>query len=138
MLKQLCVIFGIFCSPLTAALAAPTDIGPPRHLIEPDLATAQSISQSQCAALGCDGVETKYWWDASQIQGGRAAVRIHNSSDQYFGASTTVNGVTSGLTNTQIAQLVGSPLQTLGIITADMTVTTDQPIVVLFPAGAKY
>jgi len=42
------------------------------------------------------------------------------------------------LTNTQVAQLVGSPLQTLGIITADMTVTTDQPIAILFPAGAKY
>jgi hypothetical protein len=37
----------------------------PTYLIFPNQAACLARSQAQCAALGCDGVNTIYWWDCS-------------------------------------------------------------------------
>lgn len=47
------------------------------YLVLPDMPTALARSQTQCQALGCDGVFTKYWWNVIQLTDGTAAVEIH-------------------------------------------------------------
>ena len=43
-------------------LLAPSLASAQSYLIEPSLAQCQARSAQQCTALGCDGVQTKYWW----------------------------------------------------------------------------
>ena len=52
---------------------------PPHYLVLPDLKTALARSQQQCAAMGCDGVGTIYWWNVVPLKDGTAAVEIQPS-----------------------------------------------------------
>lgn len=46
------------------------------YLILPDLATALTRSEQQCIALGCDGKQTKYWWNVIPLKDGTAAIEV--------------------------------------------------------------
>ena len=127
-------------------MAAQTDVSPPRYVLTPDLASALQASANQCAALGCDGVSTKYWWQTGTTSDGRGIVYLCNQSNPHQCDVTTTlppsdvfpSGVTSGLNPTQTAEIVGAPDMTLGSAVVDMTSTADQPITIFFPNAAQY
>lgn len=48
---------------LSAVMAMAQTVNNPSCLIYPSQAACLARSQSQCAALGCDGVKTVYWWN---------------------------------------------------------------------------
>ena len=50
--------------------------GAQSYLQTASLAAAQAVSQAQCAALGCDGVHTIYWWHFQPLTTGAGAVLI--------------------------------------------------------------
>ena len=94
------------------------------YLVYSSQAACQARSQSQCAALGCDGVQTIYWWPCQVLtakqstggaagSGGTTAVRII-PGDPYFDATTTNQVATSptGLTTAE-----QSAVQTVGQLT---------------------
>lgn len=58
MLKFLGFILGIGAAHAQA-------VGSPTYLIYPNQAACLARSQAQCVALGCDGVNTQYWWDCA-------------------------------------------------------------------------
>lgn len=37
------------------------------YLIEPSLSACQTRAAAQCAALGCDGVKTQFWWSCQVL-----------------------------------------------------------------------
>jgi len=69
------------------------------YLVEPSQAACLARSATQCTALGCDGVQTKYWWacqvlatatatGGSSGSGGTTAIQIA-PGDRYFDVTTT-------------------------------------------------
>lgn len=86
------------------------------YLIFPTQTLALARSQSQCAALGCDGVKTVYWWNvigptnagtigSTTVTTGSYAVEIQGSGP--FAPTTKVGpcAVGCGLTSTEQGQL---------------------------------
>jgi hypothetical protein len=73
------------------------------YLVEPTLTAAKARSQQQCAALGCDGVRTIYWWPVVALTDGTAAVVIQASGP--YSAKLTLGARTTGLTDAEIAAL---------------------------------
>lgn len=57
------------------------------YLPQPDMATCLARSQAQCQALGCDGVNTRYWWTCIPLMDGTAAIEVRPGSP--FDATTT-------------------------------------------------
>jgi hypothetical protein len=55
---------------------------PANYVVEPDLATASARSAAQCQALGCDGVQTVYWWPIVALSDGTFALVIQPSGPQ--------------------------------------------------------
>jgi hypothetical protein len=114
------------------AATIPPDQSPPQYLPFADVPTAQAFSAGACATLGCDGVQTKYWWPVVPLTGTGAAVQINHPADTQFGPAPTLSGgKATALTLAQNSVLVGSAEMTLGKLIADMTLTTDQPIQML-------
>jgi hypothetical protein len=93
---------------------------PPSYLIYPDQATCLQRSQQMCAAMGCDGVLTKYWWDCTTgplssglvgpnaVPAGSYAMRIESTGNFSIAASNQVSGGTQGLTTQEQGKLVTS------------------------------
>lgn len=69
MLSRVFALFVVLAGPAAAQT----------YLPQADLATAQARSQTQCAALGCDGVQTTYWWQVQPLSDGTAAVVVQPS-----------------------------------------------------------
>lgn len=108
MLKLLALLLGI-----TQAFAQGGSGG---YLIFSSQALCLTRSQQMCAAMGCDGTLTKYWWDcstalqsgtvgANAVTAGSFAMRIDSGQ---FGptASNNVSGGTQGLTAQEQSSLV--------------------------------
>jgi hypothetical protein len=87
----------------SAYIARRQPVEPLSYLVEPTVVAAQARSQQQCAALGCDGVHSIYWWAVVSLTDGTAAVVIEASGP--YSASTTVASKTGGLTAAEIVQL---------------------------------
>lgn len=75
------------------------------YLVLSTPAGAQTRSQRQCAALGCDGVLTIWWWNVVSLTDGTGAVEIQPSGA--FGKTTTAKAcaVGCGLTSQEQASL---------------------------------
>jgi hypothetical protein len=56
MLKFLALLIGV---------ANAQAVGTPSYLIFPSQVQCMQRSQAQCQALGCDGVNTIFWWDCT-------------------------------------------------------------------------
>ena len=50
-----------------------------QYLPQATMEAALARSATQCTAMGCDGVNTKYWWATVALQNGTAAVVIEAS-----------------------------------------------------------
>lgn len=50
-----------------------------QYLPQATIEAALARSATQCTAMGCDGINTKYWWQAITLQNGTAAVVIEAS-----------------------------------------------------------
>jgi hypothetical protein len=50
--------------------------------------------------------QTIYWWEVIALEGGESAIVIDDTPGSPFGSTTTVNGVTAGLTPEEQAELV--------------------------------
>lgn len=90
-----------------AAQADPARCTTCTYLIAVDQATALARSQQQCAALACDGVLTRYWWNvigplnagmagATPVPMGAYAIEVQATGP--FSATTVVNVKSAGLT----------------------------------------
>lgn len=86
------------------------------YLVLPDLKTAQDRSAQQCAALKCDGVNTKYWWPVQPLTDGTAAIVIDPAGP--FGSSHTVNGKAGALTPGEVSALK-TPAQVAPVMPAN-------------------
>lgn len=77
-------------------------------LPQPDAPTALSRSLSQCAALGCDGVRTKYWWSVQPLTDNSVAIVIQIGTP--FDKTTTTSTVktATGLNAPEQAALVSA------------------------------
>jgi hypothetical protein len=95
MLKRALIAIGLLASCSASAQS---------YLVQPNATGCLARTQAQCAALGCDGVLTKYWWPCQTLTDGTVAVVVQPSGP--FGPSATVNGVTGTLTTPEQAALV--------------------------------
>jgi hypothetical protein len=92
-----------------------------KYLVFGTLAAAQARSQTQCAALGCDGVHTIYWWDVEPTTSGGGAVRVQPADPCYdyhvpptavpvtICSALGLAHATNGLTTSEQSQLVTAP-----------------------------
>ena len=74
------------------------------YLVESSLTAARARSAAQCTALGCDGVDTKYWWSVYALTDGTAVVEIEPAGP--YGASFTSSKGSGSLTTAEQAVLV--------------------------------
>lgn len=93
-------------------------VGSPSYLIFPNQAACLTRSQQMCAAMGCDGVNTKFWWSCSTplnagtvgptvVLAGSFAMRIEQSGPFGRTTSNSVSGV-QGLTTAEQSNLVSA------------------------------
>ena len=107
MLRLLALFIGIAYAQATS----------PSYLIYSTMPLCQTRSVAQCAALGCDGVNTVYWWDCSTgplksglvgpnaVTSGSYAMMIQ-TSPSVFSAVHPIRGI--GLTTSEINKLVSA------------------------------
>jgi hypothetical protein len=88
-----------------------------KYLVFSTLAAAQARSQTQALALGCDGVQTDYWWPVVPTATG-GAVRTAPGDPCYDAVIAAACGITkshpgatavTGLTPTEQTELVTAP-----------------------------
>jgi hypothetical protein len=75
-----------------------------KYLVFQSLEAADARSAEQAQALNCDRSTTTHWWDSIENEEThQGALRIEDSGP--YSATTTVDGVTAGLTADEIAFL---------------------------------
>lgn len=94
-----------------------------KYLVFPTLAAAQARSQQQCAALGCDGVRTVFWWPVIALTGGGGAVQIRPGDpcfDKTYtaGCGSAGSGPGTGMTTTEQSALAPATSVALPLPTA--------------------
>lgn len=108
---------------------------PPNYMIYASQAQCLQRSQQQCQALGCDGVNTIYWWACfngplkaglvgpNAVPAGSYAMRVDASGSYGPTYQTPTSGGAFGLTTVeqgklvtqaQIAPLLPAPIATAG------------------------
>ena len=96
---------------LVASLALlPFSVAAQSYLPQPSLATCLARSAAQCQALGCDGVNTVYWWPCQVLtapMSGNTSAIVVQPGDPAFGVTTTNNVAKSptGLSPTEQSAL---------------------------------
>lgn len=76
-----------------------------RYAVFPNMAQAQAKSAQAAQQLGCDGVNTRYWWQIIPLNDGSAAV-VLDLDDPMFGTDITLkNGKTINLNTAEKAAL---------------------------------
>lgn len=81
-----------------------------KYLVFATLAAAQARSQQQCQALGCDGVQTVFWWSVIPLTGGGGAIQIRPGDpcfDKIYavGCGHAGSGAGTGMTTTEQSAL---------------------------------
>jgi hypothetical protein len=98
MLKLLALLIGL-------AHAQSVSVNPNSYIVFPTLAQAQARSQAQCAALGCDGKFTVFWWNVVPLTDGTAAVEIQPSGTFSTATAAGPCKTSCGLTANEQSQL---------------------------------
>jgi hypothetical protein len=78
------------------------------YLVLPTLQGAQARSQTQCAEVGCDGVQTIYWWEVDALTDGTAAIAIQPSGPYGKMAVAKACAAGCGLSPSEIAATVSA------------------------------
>lgn len=96
------------------------------YLPQPTLSAAQTRSQQQASALGCDGIKTRYWWAVQGYTGPDAnnnTAAIVIIQDTPFDVTTTneIAPAPTGLTVQEQAAVL--PRATVGTLLPDIITT---------------
>lgn len=87
-------------------IATPALAQSAEYLIEPDQATCLARSAQQCAALGCDGIHSVYWWPCVSLSDGTYAIQTTPGTPYGATTSNAVDQTPVGLSAAEQANLV--------------------------------